>query len=387
MISIAVISIILVMFFTSTEIAFVSSNNIRLSLLSHSFKFRKTLNFVYKHPSIYLSTAIVGTNIFVVLFTMAVKNILNNDILTLLIATLLIFIIGELLPKSLTLKSPERYACVSSVPLFIFYILLYPITAVINVFLKTKKEGDVFNKAELVAALEQSESYQVVEDIDKRILTNILYFSEKQVSDLMTPRINIIAFEKGEKIEDIVRDLNAGRRHSKIPIYENDIDHIVGIIRLEELIFKQPDSIGEILMPAEFISDKINCADAFEKLVKSKSGVSIVIDEYGGTEGIITIDDIIYGIFGETMVIAHKNLEKRRKGVYIIPGKRKIEEVRLTLGFPFPGEYQETLSGYIIRILGRVPAEEEEIKIGNFRITIIDGDEKRIKKARIEVIK
>jgi len=386
MIFVAVISIVLVMFFTSTEIAFVASNHIRISVFSDTFKLKKILNFVYNHPSVYLSTAIVGTNIFVVLFTMSLRNILNNDILTLIISTLIIFIIGELLPKSLTLKSPEKYACFSSMPLFIFYILLYPIIFTINIFLKTKKEGDIFNKAELVAALEQSESHQVVENIDKMILTNILYFSEKQVLDLMTPRIDIVAFEKGEGIENIARSINEGKRHSKIPIYENDIDHIVGIIRLEDLIFKYPDSIEEILIPAEFISDKTNCADAFEKLVKSKSGIGIVIDEYGGTEGIITIDDVIYGIFGKTMVITHKSLEKRRKGVYIIPGKRKIEEVKFILGFPFPGEYQETLSGYIIRILGRVPVEGEEIKIGNFKITIIDGDEKRIKKVRIEAV-
>ena len=386
MIFIALISIILVMFFTSTEIAFVSSNHIRLSVFSETFKLKKILNFVYNHPSVYLSTAIVGTNIFVVLFTMSLRSILNDDILTLIVSTLVIFIIGELLPKSLTLRFPERYACLSSTPLFIFYILLYPIIATINIFLKTKKEGDVFNKAELVSALEESESHQVMQNIDKRILTNILYFPEKRVSDLMTPRIDIVSFRKDEKIENIVRTL-IEKRHTKIPIYENDIDHIIGIIRLEDLIFKHPNSIEKILTPVEFISDKTSCADAFERLIETKSSIGIVIDEYGGTEGIITVDDIIYGIFGKTMVITHKNLEKRRKGVYIIPGKRKIEEVKFILGLPFPGNPYETLSGYIIRILGRVPAEEEDIKIGNFKITIIDGDEKRIKKVRIEVIK
>ena len=385
MIFVAVISIVLVMFFTSTEIAFVASNHIRISVFSDTFKLKKILNFVYNHPSVYLSTAIVGTNIFVVLFTMSLRNILNNDILTLIISTLIIFIIGELLPKSLTLKSPEKYACFSSMPLFIFYILLYPIIFTINIFLKTKKEGDIFNKAELVSALEESESHQVMENIDKRILTNILYFSEKLVSDLMTPRIDIVGFERGEEIENIVKTL-IEERHTKIPVYENDIDHIIGIIKLEDLIFKHPDNIESILIPVEFISDKTSCADAFEKLVETKSNIGIVIDEYGGTEGIITVDDIIYGIFGKTMVITHKNLEKKKKGVYIIPGKRKIEEVKLVLGLPFPGRPQETLSGYIIRILGRVPAEEEEIKIGNFRIIIIDSDEKRIKKIRIEVI-
>jgi len=385
MIFLAITSIILVMFFTSTEIAFVSSNHIRLSVLSHSFKFKKLLDFVYNHPPVYLSTAIVGTNIFVVLFTMSLKNILHNDILTLLISTSIIFIIGELLPKSLTLKLPERYVCVAFIPLFIFYILLYPIIFIINIFIRTKKEGDVFNKAELVSALEESESHQVMGNIDKRILTNILYFSEKLVTDLMTPRIDIVGFEKNEKIENIVQTL-IEKRHTKIPIYEKDIDHIVGILRLEDIFFQHPDSIDDILLPVEFISNKTSCGDAFEKLVGAGSNIGIVVDEYGGTEGIITVDDIIDEIFGKAMVVRYKTLAKERKGVYIIPGKKKMDEVNLILGFPFLGNPEETLSGYIIRILGRVPEEKEEIRIGNFKIIIIDSDEKRVKKTQIEIL-
>ena len=322
-----IIILLLSAFFSGMEIAFVSSNKLRVELdRSDASLTSKILTIFYTRPNDFISTLLVGNNIALVVYGILMAGVINEFVLSpihlnqheglnvalqTIISTLIVLVTGEFLPKTLFKINPNRMLKIFAVPAFIIYILLYPVSKFTSALsrgilrlmgLKVNKKASeqAFTKIDLDNLIQSSiESAQNENDItdEIKIFQNALYFSEVKVRDCMVPRTEIEAVEISSSIENLKnRFIESG--NSKIIVYKEDIDHIVGFIHSSEM-FRNPADWTLRIKETPVVPETMSAQKLLKKFMQQKKSLAIVVDEFGGTSGIVTMEDLVEEIFGD----------------------------------------------------------------------------------------
>lgn len=412
---IILISLLFSAFFSGMELAYLSSNRLKIEVEKSRGAWQgKLKNIFYKNQSTMIALLLLGNNFALVIYGIKAAEILNpvlknigvqNEALLLIsqtiLSTLLVLITAEFLPKAVVQLNPNRFLNIGAVPLFVIFIILYLPTQFILLlssgFLKlsggkNKTSEKVFSKVDL-------EHY--VFDISSRIhaeqefsnemliLSNALDFSKIKARDCMIPRTEMVAVEIDEKLSNLVT-LFIEKGLSKILVYRKTIDNIIGCVHSFDL-FKSPKSIKQIIKPIDFVPSVMSGKELLELFTKQSGSIAVVTDEYGGTAGLVTIEDVIEEIFGEIEDehdkedLTEKILSKTE---FIFSARIEIDYLieNYKLGFIASDEY-DTLGGLIIHELESIPMVGQQLTYQNLSIEIQAVSERRIELVKITVLK
>jgi CBS domain containing-hemolysin-like protein len=408
---IILISLLFSAFFSGMEIAFISSNKLRLELEKKQRTFPSRITSVFtRNPGQYIATMLVGNNIALVVYgiTMAlmleppIHKFISSEvsvfIIQTIIATIIILITAEFLPKAIFRLKPNLILNALSIPVMAFYILLYPISKsiigignflmkyVLSTDVSNDNKNNVFGKVDLDHFVKESQNEFHEEDNlqnDIKLFQNALDFSTVKLRECMVPRPEIAAFEIDTPIEEVKQSfIETG--FARILVYKNSIDNIIGYINSKDF-FKNPKSIRSMLNRIIIAPETMVAQKLLSLFIKEKKGVAVVVDEFGGTAGMVTIEDIIEEIFGEiedehdTVDIEEKQLSDNE---FIFSGRIEIDYLndKYNLEIPKTEDY-ETLAGFIIYHHESIPKINEKLTIGPFRFEII-----KMSKTRIELV-
>ena len=399
---IIIVCLILSAFFSGMEIAFVSSNRIYLEIEKSQQGFTsKVLKSITQKPSRFIATMLLGNNVALVLYGIFMgdrilqifypQTFLSGEASLLivfyqtLISTAIILLTAEFLPKVFFQLYANTFIKIFSIPVAFFYALFYPITfliieftdLILKQFFKTDSDKVQlsFSKVELGNYIdEQLESFNDKENLDSeiQIFQNALDFSEVKTREAMVPRAEVIAVEEKTSIEDI-KALFISTGLSKIPVYKETIDHILGYVHAFEII-KKPKTLINILLPVAYIPETMLVNDVLKLLTRQHKSIAVVIDEYGGTSGIVTVEDIVEELFGEIEdefdTIAH--LEKQlTENSYSFSARLEVDYLNQKYDLDLPeSEFYETLGGMIVYTTGEIPDKDTYVEIPPFTMKI-----------------
>ena len=400
--------------FSGLEIAFVSANKLKIELDNTKGNFTaKILSSFLKQPAKFIGAMLLGNNIALVIYSILMAKFLepviaqyvfDNEFVILLmqtiISTLLILFFAEFLPKALFRINPNRVLTIAAIPITIVYYILYPFTyftvGISNLILKIFKvdtsESDLaFSKIDLedfVANIQDGQNEGEEIDSEIQIFKNALGFSDVKVRECMVPRTEITAMEVEKPIEEL-REKFIETGLSKILIYRDNIDNIIGYVHSKEL-FKKPEAIKSILLPVSIVPEVMSANDMLKKSIKERRSVAVVVDEFGGTSGILTTEDIIEEIFGEIEDEHDKEefVEKIiNENAFQFSARIEIDYLneKYKLNLPVSDEY-ETLGGLIININESIPENEEVIRNENFEFTIDKVSDNKIDMITLRLI-
>ncbi|RXJ49833.1 hemolysin family protein [Gelidibacter gilvus] len=420
---IIILSLILSAFFSGMEIAYVSSNKIHIEIAKKQNDFlAKTLTKLTAKPSKFIATMLIGNNIALVIYGFLMgdklvkwfKDILPTDYaflnymlsdLSLLtqtvISTLLILITAEFLPKVFFQIYANSLLKILAVPAYFFYglfswvsdFVIWISNMILKRFFKTGKEDVqlVMTKVELGNYIsEQMESVEEHDEVDSeiQIFQNALDFSEVKAREVMLPRTEIIAVDINEPIKNI-RALFTSSGLSKILVYKDSVDDIVGYVHSFEL-FKKPKDIKSVVRGVEFVPETMLVKDVLNVLTKKRKSISVVIDEYGGTSGIITVEDIIEELFGEiedehdTMELIEEKIDENN---YKFSARLEVDYINEAYKLDLPeGENYETLGGLIVDETEEIPHVNDQIQIENYLFTILEVSTTKIDLVALKVL-
>ena len=402
------ICLILSAFFSGMEIAFLSANRLRIELDKKQAHFSSRIIAIFtRKPSHYIATMLIGNNIVLVIYGILIAGILepiiarfiDHDyyilILQTIISTLFILVTAEFLPKVIFRLMPNNLLNALCIPVLIFYILFYPITTFViwlsDLFLKwfvknNKRHPDniyVFSKTDLnhlVQNINHKNKHELDTEHEIRIFQNALGFSNVKVRNCMIPRTDIVAVENSTSINDLrLEFIKTG--FSKILIYEEHIDNIIGYVSSKDL-FKNPTNIKSKTIKAPIVPETMNANKLLRILLQERKSLAVVVDEFGGTSGIVTTEDIMEEIFGEIEDEHDTNEEVEKKlseGSYVFSGKLQIDYLNKTYKLNIPeSDSYDTLAGFIFNHIGHIPSLSELIVIDGFNIKILKTDKKRL---------
>ena len=404
------ISLILSVFFSGMEIAFVSSDKLRYAL---DKKNKNPIDYIQKvffsHPRKFLSTLTIGNLIVLIVFVytsvalsqdFVFQNITSNTLLALLVqvlgASLIILITGELLPRAIFKNNSNLWVKILSLPAFVFYVLLYPsikvFTAMGSALLRlvgvkfNPLEEKALGRVELDTYVKQGIDETPTEggvDAEVKIFRNALDFSSVKLRDCMVPRTDIIAISKDADIE-FLKEKFIDTGFSKILVYENDIDNIIGYIHIWEM-FSDPSVWIDEIASISFYPESMLAKNLMSELLQQHKTIAVVVDEFGGTSGIITTEDLVEEIFGEIEdeYDINTNIAKRiSENEYILSGRMEIDQLNELFDFNLPQhDDYTTIAGYILYHLQRFPKIHETIDIDNFTFKI-----RKVTERKIEII-
>lgn len=408
------ISIALSAFFSGMEIAFISSNKLHIALeKKREGLFPKVLSRLTRKSSRFITTMLVGNNIALVVYSFFMGDLIMelfvgtglNDFSLLLIQTLIstviILITAEFIPKAIFQVYSNEVLKIFTFPAYFFYILFYGITSLITVisdfllrvFFNTKADANQteFSKEELGNYIsEQMDTNLSEENVDSeiQIFKNALDFHDVKAREIMIPRTEIVAVEFREKI-DVLRDEFVKTGLSKIIAFKGNMDDIIGYVPAFGL-FKKPQSIKSILLPVEFVPESMLIGDVLNALIKKRKSMAVVLDEYGGTSGVITVEDIVEELFGE-IEDEHDKVqlveERLEDGYFLFSARHEIDYLNESYNLNFPkSESYETLGGFVIENLEYIPKRGEVFTIEGFQIYVEKVSSSRIDQVKIRAI-
>ena len=396
-------------FFSGFEIAYVSSNKVHLEILKkQEGVIANVLTKLTRKPSKLLATMLVGNNVALVVYgfemgkvmTVLLPPFFQNVLWHTIISTLIILITAEFMPKVFFQIYANQLLKVFAIPAYFFYLLFYPFSSfvmwisdfVLRVFFKTK--GDYvplsFSKVELVDYIsEQMENAPKKEEVDSEVqmFQNALEFSGVKAREIMIPRTEIVAVELNESIENLIATF-VSSGFSKILIYNENIDDILGYVHSFDM-FKKPKNIKEVLIPIVNIPETIQINEVLNILTRKRKSMAVVLDEYGGTSGIVTLEDIVEELFGEIEDEHDKDKfieEQISDTEYLFSARLEVEYLNETYHLDIPeSEEYETLGGFIVLHNEGIPTQGEVIEIPPFTFSIEACSQTKIETVRLTV--
>jgi len=403
-------------FFSGIEISFLSSNRLQLELDLKKKSFSaKLINHFVKHQSQFMGCILIGNNIANVIYGIAMARMLEPVIINILpesitneftlllcqtlISTLLILLVGEFIPKALSRINPNGLMKTMAFPMMILYIILYPLIfiyigiseLIIKYCFSTKVTPEDY-KLSVVDLNDYLKEYadhnEEDEDIQQGIelVQNAIDFQTVKLRECMQPRNEIMAVEINESVDEVKRIFEE-TKHSKLIVYEDNIDNIVGYIHINDLLHKG-GSIRQKVRQIEFYPETYGAQDLLQRLSKKRQSIAVVVDEFGGTAGIITTEDLVEEIFGEIEdeYDEEDDIEKTiNENDRIFSARLEIDYLNKTYKYDFPeSDDYETLAGYIIHYHESIPQTGEEIVIGNYLFRIIKASETKLEEVEIK---
>jgi CBS domain containing-hemolysin-like protein len=396
------------------EIAFVSANRFKVEVDKKKGTVSASIMAGFlENPSRFISSLLVGNNIALVVYGITMAKILEpwiepfttseSAILVVqtIVSTLLILVAAEFLPKAFFRINPNRMLDVFAVPAKLFYLLLYPLVWLIDRFskqilsalfkVKLNEEQMTFGRSDLDEYVNEfTNATDEEEDIDSeiQIFRNALSFSDIKVRQCMIPRTEITAMEINDDIDDLKQKLVESGL-SKILIYRDEIDNIIGYVHSFEL-FQKPKNIKNVIRPISLVPESTKVKDLLKQFGQQHRSVAVVLNEFGGTAGMVTTEDIIEEIFGEIEDEHDKEeliMKKVSDSEYTLSARLEIDQINQEFGLGLPeSEDYETLGGFIIEHYQSIPELNEEIRVGNFKFTITKVESTRIAEVVLQIL-
>lgn len=405
-------------FFSGSEIAFVVANRLRVEVLApRDGVVGPIVRDFLQNPSGFLTTTLVGNNIALVVYSTLMALYLNPplqglysgaglaegalDVAVLatqtLIASIIILLFGEILPKSAMREAANHAVFYLAVPLRISYYILLPMVklAALSASLLIKlfrAEADTFAQFirrdfEVIIQESKASGELELDEDESELLSNVFSMNTIRVKESMMPRTDVVAVEENTPIDDLLaRFIETG--HSKLPVYKENIDNIVGMVFAYDL-FDHPSSVAEIIRPAQFVPESKRSKDLLREFLATNTSVAIVIDEYGGTAGLVTREDLLEELFGDIQDEFDTDTEILRQagdGTLIASGRVHIDEIMEEFGFEIPEGDYETVAGYLLERIGAIPAPSDDYEFDGFRFEILKASTNRIDLVRISYV-
>ncbi len=411
-----IILIIINAFFAATEIAFISLNDFKIELkVKEENKKAKKIKKMLNNPSKFLATIQIGitlagflssafaTDTFVNILAPKLYNLMPiislsqwksiSIIVITLILSYFTLVFGELVPKRIAMKYSEKLAfmtvgiirIISIFTLPFVRLLTFSTNVISKLFGVTEEEVENVSEEEIKMMINAGEEKGTIETDEKDMINNIFEFNDRVVSEIMIPRTQVYALDMELTISEAIDILNEDTRYSRIPIYDENIDNIRGIVYVKDMLLTQKNKstkLKNIAREAIYILESIYIDDVFKELKKNKKQIAIVVDEYGGTAGIVTMEDILEEIVGE--IYDEYDIEKSKykkidDNTFLLNGEMPIYEVEKILGVDLPEGDYDTISGYLLFELNRIPSDnEKEIVVEtnkvNYKIQQIKGN-------------
>ena len=410
---IILVSIVLSAFFSGMEIAFVSANKMHIELEKKRGNFlSKVLHSLTENPSKFITTMLVGNNISLVIYGYFMGELLlsflapyiESEFFMLLvqtiISTFIILVTAEFIPKAIYRIYVNEALKIFALPAYIFFILFYIISEfiifisdfILRVFFNTKKDDAqlVFSKVELGNYISEQLETASEDEVDSeiQIFQNALDFHDVKAREAMIPRTEIVAIELHEPLKSL-KDLFIETGLSKIMVYKDSLDDIIGYVHVFDL-FKKPKSIRSIVLPIVIVPETMMINDIMNELTKKSKSVAIVLDEYGGTSGLITVEDIVEELFGEiedehdsSKLIEYKVNDRE----YEFSARLEVDYVNETYSLELPdNDAYETLGGLIVHHTENIPEAEEIVEIENYQFTIKEVSSSKIENVYLKVL-
>jgi len=411
------ISLVFSAFFSGAEIAFISANKLKIEVdKNKGLVSGRLLSELNKFPSRFIGSMLLGNNVALVIFGIAMADALNPVLMAILpgfmntafwiliiqtlISTLLILVVGEFIPKALFRINPNFILRIIVYPAYVFYVVFYPV-----IYFFTSVAESILKSVFRVRIVHEEYTYTTV-DLDNYIreftpspqseieigpeiqmFQNALEFKSIRLRECMVPRTDIVAMEDTDTIETL-KQLHIESGHSKILIFHDTIDNIIGYTHSFDL-FKDPQALAEIIKPIPIVPESMLANPALQMLIRERKSVAVVLDEFGGTSGMVTTEDIIEEIFGEIKdeFDVDDEVEKQiSKTEFIFSGRLEIDYLneKYKLNLPESEDY-ETLAGLIIHYHESIPDHSDEILIDPFVFTILQATDNRIDQVQLKI--
>ena len=402
-------------FFSGMEIAFVSSNRLLAEMDTSGSPSQRAISFFYRHPNNFVSTMLVGNNIALVIYGILFAQIFDTTLFSSLgdgervtadtiLSTVVVLFTGEFLPKTICKSNPNTMLSLFAIPAMIFYVILYPVSRfstflsramllIMGVEMEKQKEGAGFTRVDL-DYLVQSGIDDAKDDQERagevKIFHNALDFSDTKVRDCMVPRTEIEAVNVEDCTVEELRDRVIESGFSKIIVYKDDIDHIIGYIHSSEM-FRNPDKWRDCIRTLPYVPETMAAKKLMHIFMQQKKSIGVVVDEFGGTSGLVSLEDIVEEIFGE-IEDEHdtSNYVARRTddGDYLLSARLEIEKVNemFDLELPESDEYM-TVGGLILHEYQSFPKLNEIVQIGDYEFKIVKSTMTKIELVRLKVVK
>ena len=413
MLLIILVSLLFSAFFSGTEIAYLQSNRLKIEIdKKQGVVSAKILSFFVKNESKFITTLLLGNNIALVVYGIFMGELIIAKLFPdhmntrelpglilftqTLISTLIILVTAEFLPKTIFRINPNRTLSILAYPLAIVYGVLYVLTMlvtlisglVLGLFGSKQVIGEVnFGAIDLDDYLNKSTKVQTdkEQDHEVQLFHNALNFNKVKARDCMIPRTEIKAVNVESSVEELGKEF-VETGYSKIMVFRDTIDNIIGYVHSFEM-FKNPESITEILRPVGIVAESMAVNKLLNQFIKQKQGITIVVDEYGGTAGIITMEDVVEEIFGE-IEDEHDSEElieeQYNESVFIFSGRQEIAYINSEYGLELPeSDEYETLAGLIVTIHENIPNEGDIIEIEEFHFEILECSNSKIEKIKL----
>ena len=404
-------------FFSGMEIAFVSSNRMLAEMdKERNASTQRFLTFFYKHPNGFVSTMLVGNNIVLVIYGILIARLFDNTIFSgmdpaftvpadTILSTLIVLFTGEFLPKTLFKSNPNRLLALFAPLAYLFYVVLWPISKFSTLISKwllrifgmqsEKESGDDegFTKVDLDYLLQTSiENARSEEDIDDevKIFQNALEFTDTKVRDCMIPRTEIKAVDMETCTLQQLEQMFIESGNSKIIVYQDDIDHVVGYIHSSEM-FRSPESWKEKIITVPFVPETMAAQKLIRLFMQQKKSLAVVVDEFGGTSGIVALEDIVEEIFGD-IEDEHDSskyvAQKTENGEYILSARLEIDKVNEMFGLELPeSDDYMTIGGLILHYYESFPKLNEVVTIGKMEFKILRNTMTKIELVKLKMLK
>ena len=402
-------------FFSGMEIAYISADKLRIEMLSQKKGLMaSSLSYFQRHRARFLSTTLVGNNLALVLYGILMATLLEPRIINILphwidspiialviqtlIATFIVLITAEFLPKSLFLLNPDTLLRIFSLPMMGLFVLMSPLVwmvEIISKFIVTRifqlsyaESQSLFALTDLNNFVKKNTEHSESEDqeIDVKFFNNAIEFKEIQVRECMIPRTEIIAVD----INDDLLKLSAAfidSGHSKIIVYKENIDNVIGYCHSLEM-FKKPKSIKDILTTILIIPETMPANELLVKLIADQKSLALVVDEFGGTAGLVSIEDVMEEIFGEIRDEHDDEFlieQKIAENIFLLSARHEIDALNEKYNWSLPKGDYDTLGGLILAKNEDIPTIQDEIGIDHFRFQIINMEDNRIDQVRLTI--
>ncbi|MFO7448299.1 MAG: hemolysin family protein [Ignavibacteriaceae bacterium] len=389
-------------FFSGSEMAFVVSNKIKIEVRARKKKLAaENAQFFVNNSQDFFSTILIGNNVVNIAFASMSTLFLAgwfgfNELTILIISTLSLLILGELIPKYFARELADRAILPASIPLRLIYFSLYPLIKSVASFssmitqsksASQEKIDFLFSKEDIESLVKESHDAGIVNKKESDIINRVLALGDQRVYEAMRPRTEIVGVEiEGSVDEALSVFIDSG--YSKLPVYEESLDNIKGVIFAYD-IFKSPQKLSDIIREIIFVPETKKSFEMLNEFLSKQVSIAVVIDEFGGTAGIVTMEDIMEELFGEIRDeydVEEDICRKTAPNTYLISGKVEVDFINEKYNLNIPTGDYETIGGYITSTLGRIPIQGEIITIDNFSILVARAKNIKIDLVRLTTI-
>ena len=394
-----IIALLLSAFFSGSETVYLSANKIRIEVLfRRNVKGIKHVYDFIQNSEKFIVTTLIGNNLSNVLFSSFIVLFLRESVeesLIILISSLTVLIFAEIIPKVIAWESADQLIIRSSFVMRIIYYLFYPACVFFisfsNFLLKIfhiqgeQNMENILTRRDIIRFLREGESQGVIDKKEREIISKIFELNQTRVKETMVPRTEIMAVEKKMSISKL-KKLIYQSGFSRLPVFEDSIDRIIGVVYAKDF-FHYPKKLEDIIQEIRFVPETKSAYELLKEFRQNKTSIAIVLDEYGGTAGLVTMEDVIEELFGEIydeFDIDHKHMYYRQNPLTIIMDARaEIDEINEKFNLHIPGGDYTSIGGFVIETLGTIPGPKERIELENCNIIVEKANEKRVISVKI----